>query len=236
MLFLAKVSFLRRLSVTFPQTTTACSSGAGVAAPSRLYMSPRVERESSSRAAVRAPRRVRGSAMRTNANSQDPLPPPSPPQTTLSVTPHRASARSPTTTQLARAARAWQRPLYCTHNIRHSLDTALSMRARRSAGRSQPALTASRCHGREVEMRTRGMHGGRAEGMEEGGSRLEHEGGDNQRTVTSRARRRALTRKAARTGMPEIRLVTLAGRLRVPAQLSARCPHQRASRWLARPR
>ena len=42
-------------------------------------------------------------------------------------------------------------------------------------------------------MRTRGMHGGRAEGMEEGGSRLEHEGGDNQRTVTSRARRRALT-------------------------------------------
>ena len=41
-----------------------------------------------------------------------PFPPPSPPQTTLSVTPHRASARSPTTTQLARAARAWQRPLY----------------------------------------------------------------------------------------------------------------------------
>ena len=37
---------------------TACSSGAGVAAPSR-YVSPSVER------AVRAPRRVRGSVMRT---------------------------------------------------------------------------------------------------------------------------------------------------------------------------
>ena len=45
----------------------------------------------------------------------------------------------------------------------------------------------------EIEMRTRGMHGGRAEGMEEGGSRPEHEGGDEQRTGTPRARRRSLT-------------------------------------------